>query len=80
MFTVADEYDYDFDHPACLKCGDKLMRFLIIRKQSGYELGVQELPTAVMEFFSQKLADDYCAEMSRESIYWYQALPLNEEK
>lgn len=76
----SDEYDYDFDHPACLKYGDKLMKFMIVAIDNDYGIKNDTHSIGEMEFVSQSLADAYCTEMSLGGFYWYQALPLNEEK
>lgn len=80
MPPVVDEYDYDFDHPACLTYGDKLMKFMIVAIDNDYGIKNDTHSLGEMEFVSQSAADDFCSSMSVDGFYWYQALPLDEEK
>lgn len=76
--SYADEYDYDFDHPACLKYGDKKMDFIVI--ESRIVGGITEISSIVeMEFISQGEADNYCKAASELGFYTYSAHQIEDE-
>ena len=78
MSPYKDEYDHDFDHPACMKYGDSLRTFLIIETDNTNGVW-KSRPIGEMEFISREMADRYCAEQSEYGFFTYYALPVESE-